>query len=647
MVLCAAFAGGLSGLAVTPAQAQNYCSNPPSATEKGNFGVNAWRGCAPFTVAVTPGAGLASDTYIYDYKGNGLPTGTAQRSFVYTQPGSYTILQIASKSATGAVACEVIEVMPTSPIPFTTQSCSGRQVTVQFQLAGQTLAYERVLVNWGDGVEEQLTPTANGGITNRRHTYGSSGQFTVQIRGIYLNMACQGQSSSQNVTVAAGGALSAPIISQLTVRSASNISINYLPATNTRVRLYQKDDATGIYQPTSLSSTVSTEFVINTDASRVQCFQVVAEDGCGAQQPSDEVCSLILNAQAQDQKNNLTWSPYAGTGAFGQYRISRNNAPIAIGNATNRNTASYLDATGIQCGAQYCYTLSAIAGPTTITSAPVCVTGLNLTPPGPFQLVYPSVEEPNEVWVQTVLPTISTTPRYTVQVLRANAVGGPFQSVGELQNTNLYIDKNVNPSAQSYCYQLVYKNACGLSSAPSEPVCSVWLTSKTPNGIDWTAESPFAPGGGLSYGIEILDTEFNTTRFVDLGGITHYDPDLTDPRLQVQRFRIVAFSNGRQSKSNYYEFRQEPRLYVPTAFTPNGDTENNTFDIRGAFLDTFEMNVYNRWGEVVYSTKTPSPGWDGTVNGTPLPTGYYSYRISVIDLSGQPVVKTGSVLLLR
>lgn len=89
-------------------------------------------------------------------------------------------------------------------------------------------------------------------------------------------------------------------------------------------------------------------------------------------------------------------------------------------------------------------------------------------------------------------------------------------------------------------------------------------------------------------------------------------------------------------------------VYVPTAFTPNGDGVNDLFRLKAfglASLDYF--NVYNRWGQKVFSTRDIQGAWDGTLKGHLLPNGAYLWSIKGKDIRGTTVVKQGSITLLR
>ncbi|MCB0515012.1 MAG: gliding motility-associated C-terminal domain-containing protein [Chitinophagales bacterium] len=91
-------------------------------------------------------------------------------------------------------------------------------------------------------------------------------------------------------------------------------------------------------------------------------------------------------------------------------------------------------------------------------------------------------------------------------------------------------------------------------------------------------------------------------------------------------------------------------LYFPNAFSPNGDSMNDTF--RALYdpnidFSSFSLAVYDRYGEKIFSTTNPLIAWDGTFKGKKMPMGNYAYvfQYSTPDLDIQ--AQSGSILLLR
>lgn len=91
----------------------------------------------------------------------------------------------------------------------------------------------------------------------------------------------------------------------------------------------------------------------------------------------------------------------------------------------------------------------------------------------------------------------------------------------------------------------------------------------------------------------------------------------------------------------------DPLIYVPNAFTPNGDHWNNYFRAITHNISSLELLIFNRWGEIVYSTESIDHEWDGTYNGLPVPDDVYVWQIDYIDLKGNEKRLRGHVTVLR
>lgn len=87
-------------------------------------------------------------------------------------------------------------------------------------------------------------------------------------------------------------------------------------------------------------------------------------------------------------------------------------------------------------------------------------------------------------------------------------------------------------------------------------------------------------------------------------------------------------------------------LFIPTAFTPNGDGKNDLFHVIGT-VNEFSLNVYNRWGEVVFKSNSVLDGWDGTYKGSAQPSGVFIYFIKYKNLNNSSKQIKGALMLIR
>ena len=91
-----------------------------------------------------------------------------------------------------------------------------------------------------------------------------------------------------------------------------------------------------------------------------------------------------------------------------------------------------------------------------------------------------------------------------------------------------------------------------------------------------------------------------------------------------------------------------PDIYIPNAFTPNGDGHNDELRIMPIGMKTFNyMAVYNRYGRLMYKTTNKYKGWDGTYGDKPQESGLYVVVAQGIDYNGNTMVRKISVLLIR
>ncbi len=91
-----------------------------------------------------------------------------------------------------------------------------------------------------------------------------------------------------------------------------------------------------------------------------------------------------------------------------------------------------------------------------------------------------------------------------------------------------------------------------------------------------------------------------------------------------------------------------PDIYVANAFTPNHDGKNDLFIPFPVGIKQLNyFRVFNRWGQMVYSTTTLLQGWDGKAKGIEQPTGVYMWMAEGITENGKKISKKGTVTLIR
>ncbi|HTL81199.1 MAG TPA: gliding motility-associated C-terminal domain-containing protein [Bacteroidia bacterium] len=88
-------------------------------------------------------------------------------------------------------------------------------------------------------------------------------------------------------------------------------------------------------------------------------------------------------------------------------------------------------------------------------------------------------------------------------------------------------------------------------------------------------------------------------------------------------------------------------IWVPNAFSPNGDHENDVLFVRGNCIDILTFNVYNRWGELVFTTNDPAIGWDGKWRDKDCEAAVFTYYLRATLNSGDVVEQQGNITLVK
>jgi len=95
-------------------------------------------------------------------------------------------------------------------------------------------------------------------------------------------------------------------------------------------------------------------------------------------------------------------------------------------------------------------------------------------------------------------------------------------------------------------------------------------------------------------------------------------------------------------------FRTNPQIFVPTGFTPNGDGRNDVLKPIAVGIERIEyFRVYNRWGQLVFSTTVNGQGWNGEIGGKPQTTNTYVWLVQAVDYTGKPIFQKGTSTLIR
>lgn len=153
----------------------------------------------------------------------------------------------------------------------------------------------------------------------------------------------------------------------------------------------------------------------------------------------------------------------------------------------------------------------------------------------------------------------------------------------------------------------------------------------------------FNAGGGVSYQWS-PPTALSSTTIPDPKAV--YNGDFDSIRYNL----VVADSIGCTDDASVLVkiFRTNPRVFVPTAFTPNGDGKNELVAPIAVGLSRLDyFRIYNRWGQLVFETTINGKGWDGRIAGKEQGNSTYVWIVRGTDYTGKVVFEKGTVTLIR
>ncbi|GGK70855.1 T9SS type B sorting domain-containing protein [Rufibacter glacialis] len=484
------------------------------------------------------------------------------------------------------------------------------------------------------------------GKDNQEKFEGTSHIFTVPGEVVVVQLAYGFDQRPITFTVKAQAPATPPQIQRLSfIPNSVQIQVNST-AVNDLI-LERAASPGGAFSPIDTIKNVPVGSSLQTLKTTITtgCFRLRVTNSCtNATIVSSPVCAQDLQVTAGDRRNQLSWTPNGSPGPITGYQLLRGGEPFQTLPASQ---TSFTDAQ-VACGRKYSYQLVALlpnGGQT--ASLPLEVETKGTTPPAaPLLLV--SFDLQNKVKLDNVVPAQET---FLKQTVFRSQNGGAFSPILENQPKTT-VDASLSSLPVSLCYQVAYTDSCRLVSPRSASACPALLTATLqPNGgveLTWKPYEGFPTGVG-SQRLELLDEQGTVYWSLPVTGHTYLD---AQPQEKYQRltYRLVSTAQNApyESFSNTATVDQGFQFRFPTAFTPNQDGLNDVFRPVGApFASRFTLQVLNRWGQILFESKDPKAGWDGTHGGKPAPPETYLYRMEAVDVNGQKITQKGTVTLIR
>jgi gliding motility-associated-like protein len=400
--------------------------------------------------------------------------------------------------------------------------------------------------------------------------------------------------------------------------------------------------------------------------SNTYSYNITATDVClNESPPGVKNTTVELKAVGVINAIRLDWTPYIGWDSVKSYEVYRLNPDSAMDGfvhiaTVGRDTLDYTD-TNIICYKPFFYRIRSIQDSGwqqfswSDTSGAVPI----------FQTTVPGTRNIRATVVNDKSVLLEWRERkhklpFTYLIYRMTDDDPNPIFIRELTEADTFmLDHNVDVDAHAYTYITYLKDNCG-GLSPISNIAKTILLKADLEENDIFKHDPIITWSnyeGWSTGVESYKGEFYYDSLENFATVVTRDSATRTFFHKyvnlVQRdycYRVTAYqfdSNFIWSESNVACIPTAPRLFVPNVFTINGDNLNDKFVLGGVFLDTYNLKIFSRWGELLFESYDIQDSWDGTFRGQPCKPDVYVYMAEATGRKGQRFVTKGNVTLLR
>ncbi len=548
------------------------------------------KGCAPFTVTFTKCA--TCGTVVYQFADNLPIAGTNVSTFTYPNPGLYSVTMFydAGVGQSGSIKkTNYVRVLPTPALSLTLVRCAGKQVVLTVQNVG----YDSYEADFGDQTPAVFTPiVANVPFTKIYPTITNplGPVYTVKVSGTYNIGRIDGARCRKD--------------SIMTIRTYQTLT-----ELNTANEIGMQTASTS--KPKSI------------------CDGVIDLNFSGFKK--DLLFELFVSEDNAPRTLLKTWQDTTSVA------ITRSFSKL---NTLLKSYDFYLKITD-KCNNTI--TLSSSIGAT--TTAPLEVKKLN------------STIENNKIKLSWDATGSSFDDLKTYQILKNNV---KTQTTTNITFEEDFITNNVGNNSSnniSNCYKITNVATCGFVALFSGATCPIILNVSTSSQdvlsariLTWTAYKN-SDNNTISYKLQKINNLGVVYEEISVGKALTYTDNLPDLENQIITYKVIGTTSNATtpfvSSSNTVFVERKYKMQFPTAFTPNNDNLNDTFEPKGFFVKTFSMLIFDENNQKIFDTKLFSEGWNGERNGIQMPPSVYVYVCEIEDYLGNLFTYKGTLTLIR
>ncbi len=251
------------------------------------------------------------------------------------------------------------------------------------------------------------------------------------------------------------------------------------------------------------------------------------------------------------------------------------------------------------------------------------------------------------------------------QVSRSGSPEGiftPVQSLYDVSESTIQITDNIVTRGEQFYYRVEALNSCFQPIASSNLGNNIFVNGSTEGSLvklEWTPYLEFSTGlsnysvyrknryGEYEIVATLPDDAVSFTEDISYTGTSEISGQISY-FIEAHEYGTNPLGIAGTSRSNETVVNVETKVWVPNAFSPNGDDKNELFyPVMDFIPKEYKMYIFDRTGKVLFHSTDPVRGWDGTLNGTGRAReGVYVYHIEYLSYNGVRQVKTGNLTLV-
>lgn len=610
-----------------------------------------------------------ADTYEWDFDNDGVVDDTNKNPVYVPASTGWKKITLTAKSKAGCVETQskdsifFVYKKPTSKFTASHTKACARD-TISFFYAGTSdVPVVQYAWDFGDGTVVGDTSDK----ANPVYHYKSPGNHRAKLTITNLN-GCT-DTFSMLIETPDDIPPSTKEIHYVSVTPDNNIEIVYSKADTTdfdEYKVYQfgTGSPVEVFSSKNIDDTIGKSNLVNVFA-KSYCYALSVEDECDlASVQGVKHCSIHLDVTANNGvSNRLNWSAYQGWENVARYEIMRSedNGVFKVIASLPEKDTTYLDSQ--LCDKMYTYYIKAVHPNERFFSHSNRDT---LRPAYVHQL------DPLEMYRTTVLNNTYTYTSWRpseqlnvkMYVIDKFTKGVGLQPSYKITTNNYLIDSIVDINAINYTYHVRVIDECGNVSPVSNPATTILLNALVKDDKRYLSWNKYYKwdNGVKEYLVQMEDDnkQFQTIAYLSAADTQFVDDSAYTDLFVPTCYRIVAVENSPisdqdSSISNTRCAILPARIFVPNAFTPNGDGHNDFF--KAETLSLFKnsskqelhyvLRVYNRLGTLLFETNDVNKGWDGMYKGAESPMETYFYIIEGHGQEGSRFFLDGTFHLLR